>query len=773
MQRLRVLQKKYYNELGGKSPFFRAWFGDWRSNDNTPVHIVTEKGSVRGTTKNKDTGWDIQVSGKVFNETKAHIQYNNLNARPYVDYINSIVENAVLLDSHTVPLKKAKSENSVMMHSMYALCDSGNGTELIKMYVEEMRNPNTNGTDKRSYQLQNIAKAPTASVRVQDNIPSSLTNTVSANVYTISDLFKIVKQFDKNFNPVPSSKVVNEDGTPKIMYRGGNEEINIFDRKKSSYSNLYGRGFYFTDSKGHASQYGGAKEYYLDIKNPLEQNSDNISKDQMRKFLEAVAENEDDYDIWNYGTTEIDEILDGLYGKGGFEMLQDVSATAIGDLVEATELFNKVNGTNYDGFILPTETVVFNSNQIKSATDNIGTFDKTNPDIRYSLEKNSGENIFTADKTESEKYAAQIDNWLAGKMKSSEHFELGQTPAVLRELGADSLPVIMSQDVMVKITGRKHNISTDEIKNIPGAIADPIMVFKSATVDNAYLVMTELTDKSGNDVVVALHLNRKQGFNKVNRIASVYGKDNVGRFIEKQTSIGNLKYIDKNKSQEWLRSRGLRLPKLNTILSSNNNILQKEDIVNRYDEQNQIKYSLEGEMASYLSEIRTEMLEPIEAGYGDGEALVLSRSTEQRIERIINSVLNDDKNIQNAAEEITDCIISNGKTRGKDTADIEKNLEIIRKNLGRKIKITNSMDAELETRYGDRKAVYKRLFGGGTQSIDMLCDEFVQEMPEYFSSDIMTDYEQFQRVIDVYEQLRAEAKEKNKVGFFDGIEDAE
>ena len=396
------------------------------------------------------------------------------------------------------------------------------------------------------------------------------------------------------------------------MYHGGNEEINIFDRKKSSYSNLYGRGFYFTDSKGHASQYGEAKEYYLDIKNPLEQNSDNISKDQMRKFLEAVAENEDDYDIWNYGTTEIDEILDGMYGKGGFEMLQDVSATAIGDLVEATELFNKVNGTNYDGFILPTETVVFNSNQIKSATDNIGTFDKTNPDIRYSLEKNSGENIFTADKTESEKYAAQIDNWLAGKMKSSEHFELGQTPAVLRELGADSLPVIMSQDVMVKITGRKHNISTDEIKNIPGAIADPIMVFKSATVDNAYLVMTELTDKSGNDVVVALHLNRKQGFNKVNRIASVYGKDNVGRFIEKQTSIGNLKYIDKNKSQEWLRSRGLRLPKLNTILSSNNNILQKEDIVNRYDEQNQIKYSLEGEMASYLSEIRTEMLEPIE-----------------------------------------------------------------------------------------------------------------------------------------------------------------
>ena len=31
--------------------------------------------------------------------------------------------------------------------------------------------------------------------------------------------------------------------------------------------------------------------------------------------------------------------------------------------------------------------VVFDSAQIKSATDNIGTFDKTNPDIRYSSQE--------------------------------------------------------------------------------------------------------------------------------------------------------------------------------------------------------------------------------------------------------------------------------------------------------------------------------------------------------------------------------------------------
>ena len=45
---------------------------------------------------------------------------------------------------------------------------------------------------------------------------------------------------------------------------------------------------------------------------------------------------------------------------------------------------NKASG---EGVVTPTETVVFEPTQIKSATDNIGTFDKNNPDIRYSAKQ--------------------------------------------------------------------------------------------------------------------------------------------------------------------------------------------------------------------------------------------------------------------------------------------------------------------------------------------------------------------------------------------------
>ena len=185
------------------------------------------------------------------------------------------------------------------------------------------------------------------------------------------------------------SKVVDGDGQLKVMYRGGNEDFTVFDRKKSSYSNLYGRGFYFTDSEAHAKQYGNARAFYLNITTPVSTTETTITRDQMRKFLKAVAANEDDFSFENYGyDATVGSVLKSVYGKSDFAMLYDVNQTAIGDMVAAVELFNEVNGTNYDGLILDTETVAFQSNQIKSVTNENPTRD---PDIRYSLKEYTDE----------------------------------------------------------------------------------------------------------------------------------------------------------------------------------------------------------------------------------------------------------------------------------------------------------------------------------------------------------------------------------------------
>ena len=328
--------KRYFKEMGEKSPFFRAWFGDWRANDTTKVKVADKKGAARGKIKNRDTGWDIQVSRKVFDETSMHRSEKATSGTPYLDYINSIVENAVLLDSYAIPENKAKSPNSVMMHSLYAVADMGNGREILKLYIEELNDVNADGTMKRAYQLQNIENQQ-LNDRVQGKTLAPSAST--ADIDTIADLFAVVKQKDKNFNPKPSSTLVNEDGTPKVFYHGTDAEFTVFDRTKGR-SNMDIQGMFFSpweiDAKGYGENVG---EYYLSIKNPA---PEGIAYKALKMFAGQ-----------NYAGIKAREYLEKL---------------------------------GYDGVNNSDEEIIaFYPNQIKSATDNIGTFDKGNNDIRYSV----------------------------------------------------------------------------------------------------------------------------------------------------------------------------------------------------------------------------------------------------------------------------------------------------------------------------------------------------------------------------------------------------
>ena len=198
IQATESLAKRYWEDMGVKSPFFRAWFGDRRENDQTPVQTADQKGDTRGVQLNDDTGWDINVSGQVFSETRNHRDSYNMAARPYLPFINDIVKKAILLDSFGVDPSKLKSHNSLLMHSLYAVADIGKGPEVLKLFVEEMNNPNADNTTKRSYQLQNIEKYHPAAKGSQNASPVSA---ASGTIKTIADLFRHVNLQDSSFNP--------------------------------------------------------------------------------------------------------------------------------------------------------------------------------------------------------------------------------------------------------------------------------------------------------------------------------------------------------------------------------------------------------------------------------------------------------------------------------------------------------------------------------------------------------------------------------------------
>ena len=77
IQKTKKWAYKFYQELGVKSPFFRAWFGDWRANDTkTKVKFIplnteytTAKEISRRSAYNSDTEWTINVNRDGIDET--------------------------------------------------------------------------------------------------------------------------------------------------------------------------------------------------------------------------------------------------------------------------------------------------------------------------------------------------------------------------------------------------------------------------------------------------------------------------------------------------------------------------------------------------------------------------------------------------------------------------------------------------------------------------------------------------------------------------------
>ena len=72
------------------------------------------------------------------------------------------------------------------------------------------------------------------------------------------------------------------------------------------------------------------------------------------------------------------------------------------------------------------------------------------------------------------------------------------------------------------------------------------MVFKSASGNDSYPVLTEAVDKNNESILIAIEINKSENGILVNNITSAYGKDENEWFIE-QIKLGNLVYQDKKK----------------------------------------------------------------------------------------------------------------------------------------------------------------------------------------------------------------------------------
>jgi len=217
-------------------------------------------------------------------------------------------------------------------------------------------------------------------------------------------------------NSDSASKIIDENGEPQSVHRGDHAEKDRFTNRQ---------GVYFAAEKTVAEDYasGGLYEVFLDIKNPLDLDEKTFSevRERINDMLVDIYEQDwselehneqfqtlrENYlafrneegsavqDFYNDFLPEVSEDTD-------LDELKDILLKSVHDAntfewqqidykdIDILNPFIKTLG--YDGIVRPydplgqsngNEYVTFEPNQIKSATDNVGTFDPNNPSTLF------------------------------------------------------------------------------------------------------------------------------------------------------------------------------------------------------------------------------------------------------------------------------------------------------------------------------------------------------------------------------------------------------
>lgn len=198
---------------------------------------------------------------------------------------------------------------------------------------------------------------------------------------------------------------------------------------------------------------------------------------------------------------------------------------------------------------------------------------------KFSQEAGKQSDPFTPNMGEADAYRQQLKNAMSSLKSGEIVIEIGHTPAVLRRVGAPDLPLRITRDIVRKATnGVKHDVPMHVIEKMPELLHDPVAVFDSRTEPDAKTILVDAVDTSGRPVITAIHLNAKAGRVEINRIASVYGKDNGIGAMERWIDEGLLRYA-REKQNPLGTTQGLQLPKRGSperVYDSN--ILTKDDI---------------------------------------------------------------------------------------------------------------------------------------------------------------------------------------------------
>lgn len=340
------LNEKQWAQVRTKA--FKDWFGDWEKvarieklRKSKPIEIRGDeykgkyelnrdsakrfiKDNLRSEYTVKDTGETILLAKDGTQKVTSHSMGNEAHLKLIVA-IPEMIDAAVFIDE----LPNEKDNNKYNSYRYYVVGLKIGGVD----YTAKL----TVGVDAYGNKYYDHSLTEIEKGKLINEVGALSPTLPSSNKSALSDVkdTKLISLLQNN-----SSKVVDENGEPMVVYHGTGKDFYTFRTNDEPKMPLYaGAGAYFTPYKERAEMFAGKghiKEVFLDIRNPF--NWDNILKSEF---------------IGKYNTYI--EIQNAMIESG----------------------YDAVIGGEYADY------VAFKPSQIKSATDNVGDFDGANEDIRF------------------------------------------------------------------------------------------------------------------------------------------------------------------------------------------------------------------------------------------------------------------------------------------------------------------------------------------------------------------------------------------------------
>ena len=354
------------------------------------------EGRYKKNTNYHDLGFNTvkQIYNKISDPLMviAHPDFTNKESRDSTHKVIALVDLSVnnkqviapiLVDYESIYSKKRMDVNLVATYF-----NKNNINDLIKEAIA-LENNNQVGfyyLDKKrtqsiikqkGYQLPSVLNNLSSNIIIR-----KIDSNVNKKINKITQSKQFVRWFgDWQNSPKSASKVVDGNGEPLVVYHQTGNDFTVFDTKHTGageFDSEMPTGIFMKPTNSNIGLSGNKQmALYANIRNPLTVNN----RAELVRFYE---QNIDGYKEAREDINNIDSEYEA--SKKAKSLIDDY-----------------FRNSNYDGVIVNNDVgsfgrstktyIAFSNTQVKSATDNIGTFDGENPDIKYAIDDTKQEEV--------------------------------------------------------------------------------------------------------------------------------------------------------------------------------------------------------------------------------------------------------------------------------------------------------------------------------------------------------------------------------------------